>query len=413
MKKRYNTAKFIFLAFFVLSIGICIYDDVINSNVRCLINLGVVVFMMNAYLEKKDYIRKLEENQSRLNTILQNIPVPAFFTEPDGEYISGNKMTCKLFNSTPKKLSGKNIFTTLLEQTEEEVQAEITKLITDGTVITSEHFLKFENENPSWYEVYKYPVLDNWGNLQRIAVFIRNMGAEKELKHQQEYFIATLTHDLKTPILAQTRSLNMLLKDSLEKTDRKELLELTLDSCNMMYNMVSTILNSYKFDNNEIKIFSTHTNIVELTMDCCDELANAMKEKNIKVSIIPKLSDYYVFADRKYLKSAIFYLIDNSISYAYEDTEIRIDLTENEGKISFEVHAESPYIPQATLNSMFDKYLGQTAHYSKIGFCMKLYYTKQIINAHNGEIIAYSEKSDYNTLGFKIPKVFGHVPAIA
>lgn len=413
MKKRYNTAKFIFLAFFVLSIGICVYDDVVNSNVRCLINVGVLAFMMTAYVEKKDYIRKLEQKQSQFHTLLNNLPVPSLITEPDGKYIRGNKMTCKLFNASPEKLCGQNIFTSRFEQSEKEIQEEITKLITDGTVITSEHFLKFENEAPSWYEVYKYPLYDNYGNLQRVAVFIRNIGAEKELKHQQEYFIATLTHDLKTPILAQTRSLNLLLKDTLDKPDRKELLELTLDSCNMMYNMVSTILNSYKFDNNEIKIFSTHTNIVELTMDCCDELANAMKEKNVRISINPQLSDYYVFADRKYLKSAILYLIDNSISYAYEGTEIRIDLCEHDERICFEVHAESPYIPQATLQSMFDKYLGQTAHYSKIGFCMKLYYTKQIINAHNGEIIAYSEKSDYNTLGFKIPKVFGHVPAIA
>ena len=51
---------------------------------------------------------------------------------------------------------------------------------------------------------------------------------------------------------------------------------------------------------------------------------------------------------------------------------------------------------------MFDKYRGQ-ASYNKIGFCLKLHLAKQIVEAHNGVLIAESKKSDKNIFGFIIP----------
>lgn len=545
MKKKLTLTKILFLAFFALSLGVCIYQDAIESKPRCLINIGVLAFMMNAYLEKKNYIKKLKEKaemqdflinsfdanspdlmtytdknyrfvtcnktmctllgiktneeikdttvfdhlplekaqlihkynkevletgknvkyslymdddvygqkiyetvsvpvhkhediigiiticrdvtfreklrkkftekQNQLNAILNNLPMAAFLIDLNGKFISGNNKVDELLGVEREVLRGCEIFTTYLEETPEEFNKNLNIILKEKRTVTSEHFFKFGDNSPSWYKIYKSPLYDNSGQIQGVTVFMQNIGAEKEIDRQKEHFIATLSHDLKTPIIAQTRSLELLLKGSFGEIDpnQKELLDLTLESCKNLYNMVSTILCSYKFDNNEIKLNFADISVTDLVIDCCDELSNQTKEKNIEIIINPSLQRNYINADIRFLKFAILYLIENSISYAYENTKIKIDICDENDEITLKIHTDSPYIPKGTLNSMFDRYLGQTANYNKIGFCMKLYYTSQIVNAHHGKIVAYSDPSNKNTLGFTIPREYECVPAIA
>lgn len=545
MKKKLSKAKIIFLALFALLLGMCIYDDAIHSKPRCLINIGIMVFMMNSYIEKKEYIKALKEKnelyemlhrsfeanspdimvyfdndqkiitcnktmcdtfgienpddaknltmfdylppekasvvqrynnkvlltgkpikytidvnnktngtrtfetvavpiqkndeikglvaicrdvtfreklrskyieqQNQLNSILDNLPLAAFLIDTEGKYINGNSKIDNLLNIKESTLKGCDIFTKYLYHTKKEIQTILKTVKKEKCTVACEHFYKFPNRSPNWYKIYKAPICNRDGNISAFTVFVQNIGAEKNLTRQKEQFIATLRHDLKTPVIAQIRSLELLLRGEYQNmTDEQvELLNLTLDSSKQMYNLVSTILYSYKFDNAEVKLDPQEVNIMEIILECCNTVSKMAAGKEAEIIITPGENIGKIQADKNYLKYAILYMIENSISYAFEKTKIVLNLREENGKISFTIHTTGHYIPQEEIDMMFDQYLGQTQTYNKIGFCLKLYYSSQIINAHNGQIIAYSDPSNRNILGFTIPLIHTPIPVTA
>ena len=128
-----------------------------------------------------------------------------------------------------------------------------------------------------------------------------------------------------------------------------------------------------------------------------------LKEKNVSIRINTEGTFFDTECDRMQIKRVVTNILGNAISYAYNNTEIVITIKQNENNISFEAKNESPYINPETIEGLFKKYVSHAAKYNKIGVGLGLYLSKQIIDAHNGDIYAQSFKENYNIFGFNIP----------
>ena len=106
-----------------------------------------------------------------------------------------------------------------------------------------------------------------------------------DLKDLKKSFIEILTHDLKTPILAQIRVLDMLVDGKFGEmnAEQAEMLQLTLESCNYMYTMVATLISTYKFDIEDIDLNYSHFNIIKIIEDTINLTKDYLTENNIKV----------------------------------------------------------------------------------------------------------------------------------
>ena len=73
-----------------------------------------------------------------------------------------------------------------------------------------------------------------------------------ELAEIKNFLIETIKHDLKTPVIAQIRILDLLLVGRFGKLSKKQkdIICETLDSCKYMYKILSDIIYAYKFKNN-------------------------------------------------------------------------------------------------------------------------------------------------------------------
>lgn len=421
MKKIRFKAKIIFLTIFVILLGMCIYADAVKSSPRSLVNICILGFMMHAYMEKtkesktSTYNHQKNFYKKQLNTILENIPIAAFLINTNGKYICGNSEINKLLNKQEENLYGCNVLCKFFGCSQEMFGKMFDFIRNNRQNFYFDHLYKFAQQKKQWYRIYFTPLYNEKEEIENIAVFLKNIGTEMELIRQEQHFIATLSHDLKTPVIAQIRSIELILNELFGKVSpaQKEMLELTLESCNHLNKLISAIQYSYKFDNNEITLAPTDVNIINILTECCAEVSNLAKERQIEIIIKPDLKKNQIKADKKFLKDAILHLIENSISYAYEQTTINVELCDKDEELVLKIHTESPYIPEHLLYQMFDRYLGQTKVYNKIGFCLKLYYTSQIIQAHKGKILAYSDPSNKNTFGFTIPRRREEIIAIA
>ena len=224
-----------------------------------------------------------------------------------------------------------------------------------------------------------------------------------DLEDLRKSFIETLAHDLKTPILAQIRALELMLGGSFGNftQEQSEMLQLTLESSKYMYEMVSTLISTYKFDSGNFDLNYSEFNIVEVVENEVKNMERYFIEKNIKAVIIPKIKNPFVSADAIRIQKVIQTLLLNSINSAYKNSVIKIIIMENTKTMTFKIENSSVFIPQERMNRMFR--ISNIESYDKIGMGIGLYLVKKIIEKHNGTVIAQSSINQKNILGFVIP----------
>lgn len=223
---------------------------------------------------------------------------------------------------------------------------------------------------------------------------------------QKELFVATISHDLKAPALSQIASLNTLLKEDLGRLnfEQKNIVKAILNSCIYMKELILMILTTYKFANGAIPLKYEGFDILELTDDCIKEIKGLAKDKKLTFKVSSQIENTSIIsADELQIKRVIMNLLANSISYAYKNSEIRIDIINEKGFLRFYMENSSPYIPDDILRQLFKKYASFSSKYTKAGFGLGLYLSRRIVEAHGGNIQAESFTNNKNVFSFYIP----------
>ena len=293
------------------------------------------------------------------------------------------------------------------QDTLEMIREENNFIIQTKEPFVTDKIVKLKSGKQNWFNVRKVPILNERDEVSGFVIFGRNIDIEKAAQKQRETYISTLSHDLKIPTLAQIRALELLVNGNLGKVNKmqKEVLNLTLDSCSYMYEMLSTLLSTYKYENKDISLNFEKIQVLKLMDECFHKFVKAMHNKNIRIKVRAKEKFFTIYADRTQMKKAFENLIDHCVSSAYENTEIICDIkrTNNGKNIFLSVGFKSPFISSEQIENLFKRYTTPTEKLGKVGCGLGLYLAKQIINAHNGEIYAESKESNYNTYNIEIP----------
>lgn len=344
-------------------------------------------------------------DNAHLYDLINNAPMLSYVQDKKGQFLFGNARAQKFLSTgVDVTLDGKYIEIPLEVLKEEELK-ELDKVLQTGGCFQTEKPVKLKNGDYSWYSVHKTPLKNQNGKVYAIATFSRNIDAEKRIQEQRETYIATLSHDLKTPAIAQVRALELLLSGQMGEFNepQKEMLKLTLDSCHYMYDMVYTLLSTCKFESGAVKLNYSSVNMIELLQESINEISNLARENSITIECVLNDNNYSVNADKIELKRVVINLLSNAINYAFSGTIVKIILKSVENKFEFRIINSSPYIEPEVMLGLFRKYVSHSEKYNKVGIGLGLYLSKKIIEAHGGEIIAESLKTQSNTFGFVIP----------
>lgn len=241
---------------------------------------------------------------------------------------------------------------------------------------------------------------DKYNNFEEVNTYYKQLAFQ-----ERETYIATLNHDLKTPTIAQIRSLELLLNGQFGQlsSTQKEIISLTLDSCNYMYNMIHTLLSTYKFENGDVSLNYSCFDIVRLIEKCINKILPLSEAKSLKIIFNTDVDSKIVFGDKKELSRVVENLLSNGINYAFSSSVIHVSVSQSDGNFVVKVRNSSPYISPEKLVNIFKKYTTHVDKYNKVGVGLGLYLSKKIIEAHNGTIIAESSPFQINTFGFIIP----------
>lgn len=217
---------------------------------------------------------------------------------------------------------------------------------------------------------------------------IRDVTEQKKADKLRDDFIATLTHDLRTPLLAEIQTLTFFLEGALgELDDKQKLLLSTMQKSNEdLLGLVNALLEVYKYDAEKLTLAKTNFNIYHLTEQVYNELKPLSENKNIEFVINCSDKSLVINADRSELRRVICNLCGNAINYTQEGGRVVITL-KNEGQdLIFSVSDNGCGIPQEDIPNMFQRFSQGTSKKRSTGTGLGLYLSRQIIESHGGKI---------------------------
>ncbi len=219
------------------------------------------------------------------------------------------------------------------------------------------------------------------------AVLLLYKKAHTDSSVQRKAYISTINHDLKIPVLAQIRALELLSNENTGKLNesQKEIVNLTLDSCRFMYEMLSTILSAYKYENKDMHMNFENISLYKLLDSIMADSAKLKHGKNLDVRMITNDGYFVVNADRMQIKKAFEKLIEHCVYVSDENSEVTCFIKgKGAKKLSITLNFQSNYITENDLKDMFETYSADKME--RVGSSLGLYLAKQIIEAHGGSI---------------------------
>ena len=223
---------------------------------------------------------------------------------------------------------------------------------------------------------------------KRFVGVIRNVTEQKKSDKLRDDFIATLTHDLRTPLLAAIQTLKFFLDGVVgEIDDKQRLLLSTMQKSNEdLLGLVNALLEVYKYDAEKLSLNKTEFNIYELTKQVYEELKPLADSKNIDFKIESQDENIEIIADRGELRRVICNLCGNAINYTPESGSVLITIKNEESDLIFSVSDTGCGIPQEDIPNMFQRFSQGTSKKRSAGTGLGLYLSRQIIESHGGKI---------------------------
>ena len=238
------------------------------------------------------------------------------------------------------------------------------------------------------------------------VILLQNITAYKELDFAKTNFIATVSHELKTPIASMLMSLQLLENEKIGgiNAEQKNLLLNIKDDTSRLLKITGELLNMTQVETGNIQLSILPTDPKEILHYAINANKTKADQKQIKFEIdcsdgIPK-----VLADNEKTAWVLTNLISNAIRYSYDDSTIFLMVAEIGNQVQFSVRDTGQGIAPQYKEKIFDRYF-RIPGTKKEGTGLGLSISKEFIEAQGGQIALESEYGAGSTFSVTLNKL--------
>lgn len=239
--------------------------------------------------------------------------------------------------------------------------------------------------------------------IDELQARVRSMLRLKETIDQRENFVSCLTHDLRTPLVAANRMLDLIQQQAFGdvNNEQQEAIANILSSNQNMLEMLNTLLETHQYELGQKTLSFIPVNLQQLIVEVVTELQPLAIEKGIELeqdiaSEVPEIK-----GDRLELRRVFTNLIGNAIKFT-DKGAVKVSLDQNESQVLVAVEDTGIGISPQDREAVFQRY--HQGNHRRSGKGLGLYLCQQIINAHQGQITLTSEVDKGTTFSFWFPK---------
>ncbi|MEO6903770.1 MAG: ATP-binding protein [Bacteroidia bacterium] len=224
------------------------------------------------------------------------------------------------------------------------------------------------------------------------VIILRNITPFKELDFAKTNFIATISHEFKTPISSIKMSVQLLNngKIGMLNEEQHHLIESIQDDANRLLKITGELLNMTQIESGNIQISLTSSDPKEIIQYAIEANKIAAEQKRIKFDIYYPETVPNVLADSEKTAWVMTNLISNAIRYSYENSVIHIRIKNIESSVVLSVEDTGQGISPEYTDKVFNRYF-KIPGTKKEGTGLGLAISKEFMEAQGGEIFVESD----------------------
>ncbi len=229
------------------------------------------------------------------------------------------------------------------------------------------------------------------------VILLKNITPFKELDVAKTNFIATVSHELKTPISSMMMSLQLLEneKNGGVSDTQKQLIESIKDDSARLLKITGELLNISQVETGNIQLSIQNSDPLRILNYALDSVKTQAEQKQIQIKLDLEKNVPFIKADEEKTSWVLINLLTNAINYSADHAEIIIQLkqeTDTSGfrTVRMSVQDFGKGIDNKYKDKIFDRYFQIPGSY-KSGSGLGLAISKEFIEAQGGHIALESE----------------------
>ena len=341
-----------------------------------------------------EYQAELMRQNKLLESVINSLSDGILIINEKFDILRATPKILKWFGIKGKDIIGKNVFEFIQPVNDEsfEISSELNNI---------EIFIKHTPTNNFVISSQALSSLEK----KRYVLIIKDITTEKEIETLKEDFVATLTHDLKVPIVAASNMIDLFLANKFGNISEKQ--KFALDnmkaSNKSLLDLVQILLETYKLKDQGIQLVKEKFELIPFIEEIVSEVKPLATEAKLKIKFTPTQSATTIEADPMQLRRVIKNLISNAIDHSNTKKSIDIEVGKIQNFTTISVIDYGQGIDEKEIKMIFNKYYSAAKKLRKVGTGLGLYLSQQIAVAHGGEIIVTSEENVRTEFCVKIP----------
>jgi signal transduction histidine kinase len=230
----------------------------------------------------------------------------------------------------------------------------------------------------------------------------------KELDTTKSNLLSTVTHELKTPMVAVKGYTTLLLKQKAGPLTAKqqEYLEIALKNINRQLALIDELLSSMKIAIYRQPLRLSKTDLRGLIEDVLEIVRPEAEQKNISVSQAFDRETYVLMGDRTKLSQIFTNLLSNAVKFTPEGGAIALQGgVRSPSAVEVSISDTGIGIPENSLAKIFDTFYqvdsSMARRYGGVGLGLAI--TKELVTAHGGTIRVKSRLSEGASFTVRLP----------
>jgi two-component system, OmpR family, phosphate regulon sensor histidine kinase PhoR len=240
-----------------------------------------------------------------------------------------------------------------------------------------------------------------------VVYAFRDLTVERGLEQAKSEFIATISHELRTPMTAVLGAAKTLLRTDIELSPerRRELLEMIGAQGTRLTQITEEILIASRLDRGDLRLDREHVQVGEIVRAAVDTMREHLPG-SISLHVSGDANGATAIGDRNRIEQVLVNLIDNAIKYSPRGGEVVVSTAQSERQVRVEVRDEGLGIPLAEQDAIFEKFYRHDAHATHVtgGTGLGLYICRELVRRMGGKIGVRSQPGVGSTFFFELPR---------
>ena len=354
-------------------------------------------------------LSKLLFEKKRIDTLINSMPDPVIGFDEEKKILFANKQALKITGLNLEDIKGKSAAEVALHN--DLLRFLIKDWITkepDNQSSASKPLKIYADNKESYFEKQNIEIaMRPTGEIEKRyigqVIILKNITPFKELDFAKTNFIATVSHELKTPISSIKMSLHLLEDNRIGNMNEEQLklVKSISDDSERLLKITGELLNFSQVETGKIQLSSQPIHPEWIVQYALDAVKNTADQKQITINTLYEPSLPVISVDPNKTAWVMINLLTNAIKHSTLGSSIKIEVLKKPDFVEFTVLDYGEGIPKQYQSRIFEKYF-QIPGSEKTGTGIGLSICKEFIEAQHGSI-GFESKDQSTAFFFELP----------